>query len=136
MNKNLLLMILLMISALILAPVFAIAAQVEGTVEGYNCIIQGKVCPIDKEDTMIALEQVFVVLTDAGKYYFVPNIDRAILARHLREKVQITGEISKKFKSIKAAKLEVWKQNSWKKTWSAEEEAELRMWLELGLIMK
>lgn len=127
---------LIIMFTLLLVPVLAIAEQIEGTIEGYNCVVQGKVCPVGKEDPMVALEEVFVVLTADEKYYCIPNLDRAILARHLREKVLVTGEISKKFKSIKATKLEVWEKDSWKKTWSAEEETELRMWLELGLIMK
>ena len=128
--------LILMPFLLALFPILAIAGQIEGTIEGYNCVIQGKVCPAGKEDMMIALEQVFVVVTADEKYYCVPNVDRAILAKYLRNKVRLTGEISKKFKSIKATKLEVWEKDAWKKTWSAQEEAELRMWLELGLIME
>ncbi len=124
-----------LIFILILAPVLAVAGQIEGTIEGFNCVLQGKVCPVGKEDSMAALEEVFVVLAADEKVYCLPNVDRAILARHLRDKVRVTGEISKKFKSIKATKLEVWDRDCWKKRWSKEEEAELRMWLELGLIM-
>ncbi len=65
-----------------MAPVMAIGASLTGSIQGFNCVTQGKVCPIGMEDPVIAAENVFVLLVDAAKgdYYFVPNVDRAILA--------------------------------------------------------
>ena len=56
--------------AFLAAP--AMAGTVEGTVQGLTCVTQGKVCPIDQEDPMIAAEKVFVVLQKDGSFYFVP----------------------------------------------------------------
>ena len=106
----------------VLIPVWAAAATVEGSVQGFNCVIAGKVCPIGKEDPMIAAERVFVVLTKDNDYYFVPNLSRGILARHINQMVRVTGKISSKYKAIQAETLEVLKKGSWKQTWSLEEE--------------
>jgi hypothetical protein len=76
------------------------------------------VCPVGKEDPMISVERVFVVLTKSGDYFFVPNLDRAILARHLGEVVKVSGTMNAKFKSITANKLEVMKGGAWKTVWT------------------
>lgn len=66
-----------------LVPALAMGGVVEETIQGLTCVTFGKVCPVDKEDPMIAAERVFVVLVKADDYYLVPNLDRAILARHI-----------------------------------------------------
>jgi hypothetical protein len=112
--------------ALVGAPLWAAAGTVEGTVQGFSCVTAGKVCPVGKEDPMIAAERVFVVLDKAGKdYFFVPNLDRAILARHISQIVRITGKMDEKYRSINAEKLEVKQDGSWKTTWSRQMEKEL-----------
>lgn len=94
------------------------AAQVTGTVQGLTCVTMGKVCPLDEEDPVIAAEDIFVVYTDTGEHYFVPNLDRAVMARHIREMVRVTGEMQDKYNAIKAEKLEVKEGEGWKTTWS------------------
>ena len=123
--------LLLIMFALVLVPVLASAAQVEGTVQGYTCVTQGKVCPVGKEDPMVAVERVFVVLTAAGDYYFVPNVDRAVLARHIRKKVRVTGALNAKFKSITASKIERRYKGGWKVTWSPEMQRDIEKKLSL-----
>jgi len=122
MKKNFILSIIF--SAFVLIPSWAMAGSIEGTIQGYNCVTRGQVCPIDKEDPVIAVERVFVLLTDSGEYYFIPNLDRAILARHIGQKARVTGNIDKKYKSIKAESLEVMKKGTWKETWSEKMERE------------
>ena len=101
-----------------MAPVMAIGASLTGSIQGFNCVTQGKVCPIGMEDPVIAAENVFVLLVDAakGEYYFVPNVDRAILARHINETVKIDGTVNAKMKSIKANEISV----KGKKVWSVD----------------
>ena len=122
--------LILIAFALVLLPVLVFAAQIEGTVQGYKCVTEGKVCPIGQEDPLVALEQVFVVQT-AKDYYFVPNLDRAVLARHINAKVRVTGNMSTKFKSITAEKFEVQRKGGWVVTWSKEMEKQLG--IDLGL---
>ena len=101
-----------------MVPVMAIGASITGSIQGFNCVTQGKVCPIGMEDPVIAAENVFVLLVDAAKgdYYFVPNVDRAILARHINEQVTVDGTVNAKMKSIKAASISV----KGKKVWSVD----------------
>lgn len=104
----------------LMVPVFAIGATLTGSIQGFNCVTQGKTCPIGMEDPVVALENVFVLLVDAAKgdYYFVPNVDRAVLARHIAQEVKITGTVNAKYKSIKAT--EIWQAG--KKVWSIDME--------------
>jgi peptidoglycan hydrolase-like protein with peptidoglycan-binding domain len=99
--------------------------QIEGSVQGFLCVTLGKLCPVGKEDPIIATERVFVVLTAGKKYYFVPNVDRGILARHINERVRITGIVSTKFNSINANIIEVFKNGAWKTAWTLEWEKEM-----------
>ena len=106
-----------------MAPVMAIGASLTGTIQGFNCVTQGKVCPIGMEDPIIAAENVFVLLVDAakGEYYFVPNVDRGILARHINEQVKIDGRVNEKMKSIHATDIYV----KGKKVWDANLESKI-----------
>ncbi len=109
--------------AAILSPIPAAAdtkiesVAIEGTIQGFNCISMGKTCPTGAEDPLIETERVFVLYTKKGSYYLVPNLDRAIMARHINELVRITGPAYKKFNSMQAEKLEVLKGGVWKTTW-------------------
>ena len=97
-----------------------------GSIQGFNCVTQGKVCPVGREDPMIAAETVFVLVMEAGdKYYFIPNLDRGIMARHFNEQVKIEGIKSDQFSSIKARDLYVNEQGRWKKTWSQDLQDEI-----------
>jgi hypothetical protein len=116
----------LVVSIMALIPASAFAGAVEGTVQGFNCVTHGKVCPVGKEDPMVAAERVFVVLTKSGSYYFVPNLDRAILARHINQMVRVSGKASEKYPSIMADKLEVMKDGKWAETWNMAAEQEIR----------
>lgn len=109
--------IMLAFSFLVLIPVWAVADSVEGSVQGFTCVTQGKLCPVGKEDPMAAVENVFVILTDDNAYFFVPNLDRAVLARHINDRVRVKGTLSPKYSAIKADTLEVFKRGAWRTTW-------------------
>jgi hypothetical protein len=117
---------LMVVSIMVMVPAWAFAGSVEGTVQGFNCVTHGKVCPVGKEDPMIAAERVFVVLTKDGKYYFVPNLDRGIMARHINTMVRVTGKPSEKYPSIMADTLEVMKGGKWEVTWTTAMENQAR----------
>jgi len=103
---------------IILIPAMALGAAFQGTIQGFNCVTQGQVCPIGKEDPMIAAENIFVLQTQDGKWYFVPNVDQGILAKHLNEMVMIDGELNMKFKAIKATNIHVMENMRWRKVWA------------------
>ena len=110
---------------LILLPVWASAGTVEGSIQGLTCVTTGKLCPAGKEDPMAAIEKVFVVLTAGNNYYFVPNVDRAVLARHINQQVRVTGNVSSKYPAVNAVKIDVFEGGAWKTTWSWSIQADL-----------
>ena len=110
--------VLTVLALLFAVPGLAMAGSYEGTVQGFHCVTQGKVCPVGKEDPMIAAENVFVLHIKADKYYFVPNVDRGIMARHLNERIKVDGVKATRFNSIHAKTLYVYQGGEWKKTWS------------------
>ena len=59
---------------MVLVPVWAMAGQVEGIIQGFTCVTQGKICPIDKEDPLVGATRVFVVKT-SGHSYYLPNTE-------------------------------------------------------------
>lgn len=108
---------ILALSFLVLTPLWAAADTIEGSVQGYTCVTQGKLCPVGKEDPMAAVENVFVVLTEDNDYFFVLNLDRAVLARHINDQVRVTGRLSPKYPAITAYTLDVFKRGAWRTTW-------------------
>ena len=112
---------------LALSPLVAFAAetQLEGSVQGFTCVTQGKTCPVGKEDPMAGVERVFVLLTGDNDYYFIPNVDRAILARHLNERIRVSGELSSKYKSMEATKIEYMKNGMWERAWGRYDELDI-----------
>ena len=109
--------IILVLFSLFFIPLWAYADMVEGSVQGFTCVTQGKICPVGKEDPMAAVENVFVILTKGGDYYFVPNLDRSVLARHINDQVRVIGRISPKYPSIIADKIEVLNKGAWRSAW-------------------
>lgn len=112
---------------LALAPVTAMAKQssVTGSIQGYYCVTQGKTCPVGQEDPMAAVETVFVLHVKGSEYYFVPNVDRAALARHINERVRVKGVMSKDSKAIHASEIFVDQRGKWKKVWSSNMEDDI-----------
>ena len=47
-----------------------------------------------------------------GKFYFVPNVDRALMARHVAEQVRVMGDITNNV--IKAKSIEAKKDGQWR----------------------
>ena len=108
-----------------LFPALALAGEWQGTIQGLRCATEAKVCPVDMEDPLVGLEKSFVLVTKDGSWYLLPNLDRAILARHVIQRVFVEGEKSPKYKAITVQSLKVWKDNKWKEVWSVEMEKKL-----------
>ena len=117
---------------LMVVPAWVFAGQVVGTVQGLTCVTTGKICPVDKEDPLVAATRVFVVKTEGSDYYFVPNLDRALLARYLNKKVRVLGEINPRYHSVTASEFQVWKSGKWKTVWTKELEEEIKKEFEVG----
>lgn len=106
--------IFLALCLLLLTPVVSYGADtIEGTIQGFNCVMEGKTCLLGAEDPLVATENTFVLLTtDGKKFYFVPNVDRAVMARHVAEPVKITGNVKNNI--IRARTIEAYKNGKWK----------------------
>jgi len=115
-----------MLLMILLTALPAPAAQRwQGSIQGLACVTQGKVCPINMEDPLIALEKTFVLLLPGGGWYYLPNLDRAILARHLNRPVAVEGVLEAGSKAIMVNKLLVKRGEEWREAWSPEMEREL-----------
>jgi len=106
----------------LLTPVFAMAASITGSVQGYNSMASpaGKDAHISAH--VAAVESAFVILADTakGKHYLIQNADRAILARLVNQQVKVDGDVDTATESIDAK--EIYTQasdKSWKKVWSS-----------------
>ena len=71
--------------------VFAEKVKLEGEIRGAKCTHFQVECYND--DNHIALEPDFVLVMPDGEYYFMPNLGRAVKARHAYKKVRIHGEL-------------------------------------------
>jgi len=94
----------------------ALAATIEGSVQGFTCVREGRLCPLDRDDPMIKMENVFVVQTASKGYYFVPNISRDTMALLLNQKCKIKGKMSGKHNYIIANAVYTWKDGRWHPT--------------------
>lgn len=112
--------ILFSLAVLSFSPVLAIADTIEGSIQGFTCITVGKTCPIGQEDPLAAVESAFGVYTMDGKFYFVPNVSRTVLARHINKPVRVTGKVNSKYSSIDADKIEGKVKGAWTTTWTLE----------------
>ncbi len=65
--------------------------KLEGEIRGAKCTHYQVECYND--DNHIALEPDFVLVMPDGEYYFMPNIGRAVKARHAYKKVRVHGEL-------------------------------------------
>jgi hypothetical protein len=118
--------------ALLLFPALAMGGQVEGSIQGLTCIVHGITCPIGKEDVIAALETNFVLYTEDGTAYAIPNIRHHILARYLNKTVRVTGDVNEERKSIYAQKMEAKEADTWQTTWSEAMEREALRYLGIG----
>jgi len=66
--------------------------KLEGTIAGASCTHYKVECLND--DNHIALEPDFVFVLPDGKYYFLPNVDRIVKARHAYKKIRLVGVLT------------------------------------------
>jgi hypothetical protein len=115
----------LLAGILILMLPLAVSAAMEtvtGKIEGLACVTVGYSCPVDQADPMLALERDFVLVVEAGDFYLMPNLDRAVKARYVLRDVTVKGFLDKKYRSIDVEELIV----DGKVVWSLEKEKEMR----------
>lgn len=86
-----------------------------GSIQGANCVVNKTTCPTDASDAHIALENDFLFVQSNGKYFFLPNIDRAVKIKHLGDNVRITGDL--KGERLLVSKIAVKDGGSYKTVW-------------------
>ena len=131
MKKTLIISAVLLCSLIMYYPAFA--GQWEGTIQGLMCTIEKKPCPIGFEDALTALETSFVLATEDGSWYMLPNMDRAVLARRINQEVTVIGEKNPQYNSIKVDELKAKVDGSWKTVWSSAMEMELKNMFKWGV---
>ena len=65
--------------------------ELEGIIQGAKCTHYQVECFND--DNHIALEPDFVLVIPSGEYYFMPNLNRSVKARHAYRTVRVHGEL-------------------------------------------
>ena len=100
----------------------AFAGSVEGRIQGLQCVVSAKLCPVDSQDPHAAIEKNFVLQLDDNSYYLIRDVSRNHLAPYITGKARISGEPNSEYKSIRADKLEVFVDGRWKTAWSREME--------------
>ena len=94
---------------------------VEGRMEGLNCLLHEKVCPVDHLDPHVAFESDFVLFMEKkDDYLLIPNIPKIVKARHIGKKIRIRGTINTKYKTIIATDLKVKKEGAFRMVWSRD----------------
>lgn len=106
------------LTTLLMLPLMVNAATITGKINGFECAVAGKVCPIDKLDPHITLESDFVLQEPDGTFYLLPNVPRDIKVRYVLEEVQVTGDLNEKYKSIRVEEFRVKRDGAYKTVWS------------------
>ena len=107
-----------LLAGLLLLPLPAAAGTIEGKINGLRCVTDGVACPVDKQDPVISSVSDFVVQQSDGTYFFIHNIPLRTKARHALETVRVTGEVDLKYRSVKAVRMEVLEQGSYRRVWT------------------
>lgn len=82
------------------------------------------------EDVVASGTHVFIVATEEGAYYFVPNVSVTLLARHFLQSVRVSGHVAPEHRTVVAERLETRENGSWVLSWSLEMEKSMRKELE------
>ena len=104
-------------------PMWALGETVikEGTIQGLYMVCEGKMtCSPQEEMIMAALEEHFVLLSDDGKPYLLPNIRSVVLAQVFNRRVKVEGETRLQGRAIMVSKAEVLWRGKWKAFFSPE----------------
>ena len=97
--------------------------KLEGEIRGAKCTHYQVECYND--DNHIALEPDFVFVLPEGTYYFMPNLNRSVKARHAYRNVRVHGELTRQELWVdRLVDLDKKKGNRSKTTWdwSAQDE--------------
>jgi len=103
-------------AALFLTP--ASAETIEGTIQGADCVINGLYCAEDRADPHLFMEDNFILVTEGGGYYFLPNLYRSVPESCYKQNVKVTGK--RRGKAIRVDTLDVKKAGKYHRIWDRE----------------
>lgn len=112
---------IMLISFLVLVfPTISFGAQGDlvGVIQGFSCISQGKACPTNCKDPLVATQITFVLVTPDKKLYFIPGVERAYLVRLVGQQVRIMGKIENSALT-NVSDIDVNKQGKWMTSYNA-----------------
>lgn len=112
-----------LLTALLLSlplAVFADKVTMTGMINGLDCAVHGDVCPIDRLDPHIITESDFVLQKPDGEYYLLTNLPRDVKVRYVLETVQVTGELTEKYNSIRVDEFRIKRDGDFRTVWSPE----------------
>ena len=94
--------------------------KAQGTIQGLMSTCEGKVCTPGEEMLVAALEEIFILLTDSGDSYLLPNVRSGVLARYLNKMVRVEGEVRFDGKAIMVETAEAFEKGKWRTFYSQE----------------
>ena len=92
----------------------------EGTIQGLQGACYGVYCSPGEENITAASEDEFVLVTEDGSFYTLPNLKSTLLARFLSRPVKVTGDEVMGGKAILVEKAEVMEKGKWVAFWSPD----------------
>jgi hypothetical protein len=99
----------------LLSPVCVYAAEIQGKVDAYAAVMQGKQLP--QGDPRAQLVNTPVVVTPDNKFYFVLNVPKEVFQSLMGQNVKVTGDLQPQYDSINASRVEAMKNNRWTVVW-------------------
>ena len=113
---------------------YSIAAEIktEGTIQGLLSTCAGKTCSPGEEIIIAAMEETFVLVTDTGQYYLLPNLKSSQLSPYLNKRVRVEGELKLGGNAIMVKTADVKLEGTWRTFWSPEIQ-KLRQMREKGI---
>ena len=100
---------------LMLSPLAALGEMttLTGKINGHDCAERGEACPVDKQDPHVALESGFVLQRADGEYFFLTNVPRDVKVRHVLETATVTGDLNRRYNTVKVDTLEIGDEVIW-----------------------
>ena len=110
------------ISIIFLMPILSLASvTIKGKLVGVSSLIEGGITPVDRNDPRVAWEPDFVILTENGEYYLIPNVPREVKSENIYRKVKVIGKVDEKYSSINAEEFHVKKRVIYKLKWTQKD---------------
>lgn len=80
------------------ANAFSEKVALNGLIKGASCVINKTYCPENSSDPHIALEKTFVLVDNAGGYFFLSNLGKVMQIALLNKPIHVEG--NKKGKTL------------------------------------